>query len=69
MHSADAFIQSDFQCSQVIHFSLGIEPTTLCVANAMLYHWATGALHIIKHYYALAWVEQIIFAGMEQQLR
>ncbi len=22
--------------------SLGIEPTTFCAANAMLYHWATG---------------------------
>ncbi len=22
--------------------SLGIEPTTFCVANTMLYHWATG---------------------------
>ncbi len=22
--------------------SLGIEPTTLCTANTMLYHWATG---------------------------
>ncbi len=23
-------------------YSLGIEPTTLCAANAMLYHWVTG---------------------------
>ncbi len=23
--------------------SLGIEPTTFCAANAMLYHWATGS--------------------------
>ncbi len=23
---------------------LGIEPTTFCAANAMLYHWATGTL-------------------------
>ncbi len=22
----------------------GIEPTTFCTANAMLYHWATGTL-------------------------
>ncbi len=41
MHLIDAFIQS----IQAIHFfcqyvcSLGIEPTTFCVANAML--WAT----------------------------
>ncbi len=50
MHLADAFIQSDFQCIQVILFffvsmcSLGIEPTTFCAANAMLYNWATGTL-------------------------
>ncbi len=44
MHLADAFIQSDLQCIQAIHFfffyqyvcSLGIEPTTFCAANAML---------------------------------
>ncbi len=36
MHLADAFIQSDLQCIQAIHFfnqyvcSLGIEPTTFC---------------------------------------
>ncbi len=24
--------------------SLGLEPTTFCAANAMLYHWATGTL-------------------------
>ncbi len=44
MHLADAFIQSDLHCIQAIHFffqyvcSLGIEPTTVCAANAMLYH-------------------------------
>ncbi len=44
MHLADAFIQSDLQCIQAIYLfyqyvcSLGIEPTTFCVANAMLYH-------------------------------
>ncbi len=44
MHLADAFIQSDLQCIQdLICFfqyvcSLGIEPTTFCGANAMLYH-------------------------------
>ncbi len=46
MHLADAFIQSDLQYIQVIHVLyvcfLGIEPTTFCAANAMLYHWATG---------------------------
>ncbi len=51
MHLADAFIQSDLQCIEVIHFyqyvcSLGIEPTTFCAANAMLYHWATGIVTI-----------------------
>ncbi len=51
MHLADAFIQSDLQCIQAIHIfyqyvcSLGIEPTTFCAANAMLYHWATGTLN------------------------
>ncbi len=25
--------------------SLGIEPTTFCAADAMLYHWATGTIH------------------------
>ncbi len=47
MHLADAFIQSDLQCIQATHFfismcSLGIEPTTFCAANAMLYNWVTG---------------------------
>ncbi len=47
MHLADAFIQSDLQYIQAIHLfqyvcSLGIEPTSFCAANAMLYHWATG---------------------------
>ncbi len=48
MHLADCCIQSDLQCNQAIHFfcqyvcSLGIEPTTFCAANAMLYHWPTG---------------------------
>ncbi len=50
MHLADAFIQSDLL--QAIHFfyqyvcSLGIEPTTFCAANTMLYHWATGRKHV-----------------------
>ncbi len=48
LHLSDSFIQSHLQCIQVITFycqyvcSLGIEPTTFCTANAMLYHWATG---------------------------
>ncbi len=50
MHLADAFIQSDLQFIQTIHLfyqyvcSLGIEPTTFCAANAMLFHWATERL-------------------------
>ncbi len=40
-HLADAFIQSDLHCIQAIHVFismcfLGIEPTTFCVADAML---------------------------------
>ncbi len=48
MHLTDAFIQSDLQCIQATHFlnqyvcSPGIEPTTFCTVNAMLYHWGTG---------------------------
>ncbi len=40
-------MQSDLQLHSVYTFfnqyvcSLGIEPTTFCAANAMLYHWAT----------------------------
>ncbi len=55
MHLADAFIQSDLQYIQAIHFfyqyvcSLGIEPMTFCAANAMLYHWATGTLFYFLH--------------------
>ncbi len=30
--------------------SLGIEPTTFCAANAMLYHWATGTLCFNHHF-------------------
>ncbi len=43
MHLADAFIQSDLQCIQAIHFlSVHVFPGNrthnLCAANAMLYH-------------------------------
>ncbi len=43
MYLADAFIQRDLQCIQVIHFnqyvcSLGIKPTTFGAVNAVLYH-------------------------------
>ncbi len=54
MHLADAFIQSNLQCIQVIHFcqymcSLGIEPTTFCAANTMLYHWTTQEQYIFYY--------------------
>ncbi len=42
MHLADAFIQRLYIFISMC--SLGIEPTTFCAANAMLYHWATGTL-------------------------
>ncbi len=53
MHLADTFIQSDLQGIQVIHVLsvcqyLGIELTTFCATNAMLYHWATGTRYIKK---------------------
>ncbi len=60
MHLADAFIQSDLQYIQVMHFyqymcSLGIEPTTFCAANIMLYHWATqehiNVIVLLYYYY------------------
>ncbi len=49
MHLADAFIQRDLQCIQVIHvLSVRVFPGNwthnLCAANAMLYHWATYEL-------------------------
>ncbi len=61
LHFTYAFIQSDLQCIQAIHYlfyyflsvcvcSLGIEPMTFCTANTMLYHWATGTLLIINSY-------------------
>ncbi len=31
--------------------SLGIEPTTFCAADAMLYHWATGTYILYFLYY------------------
>ncbi len=46
MHLADAFIQSDLQCIQAIHFffvsmcSLGIEPTTFVLLAQCSNHWA-----------------------------
>ncbi len=42
VHSGYIFF-SQYVCS------LGIEPTTFCAANAMLYHWATGTLCSCVH--------------------
>ncbi len=42
MHSGYTFFYQ-YVCS------LGIEPTTFCTANAMLYHWATEACGDLKH--------------------
>ncbi len=48
LHLADAFIQSNLQCIQVIHLycqyvcSLGIEPTTFALLTQCSNHWATG---------------------------
>ncbi len=67
IHLADAFIQSDLlRFGYTFNFSVcvfpGIEPTTFCTANAMLYHWATGTCYFIfdlyktlfyTHYYNL----------------
>ncbi len=58
MHLADAFIQSDLQCIQVIYFfcqyacSLGIEPTTFALLTQCSNHWATGRLffHSLSHF-------------------
>ncbi len=35
-------------CTFIVSMSfLGIEPTTFCTANAMLYHWATGTFRYV----------------------
>jgi len=40
LHLADAFIQSDLQAMHFLSVCVlpGIEPTTFCFANTMLYH-------------------------------
>ncbi len=53
MHLADALSKATYSAFRLYMFyqyvcSLGIEPTTFCAANAMLYHWATGTLYNIK---------------------
>ncbi len=42
--------------------SLGIEPTTFCAANAMLYHWATGTLNM-KYTMIFPW-----FLGVSEKM-
>ncbi len=51
-------VLSGYICFSFFHqyvCSLGIEPTTFCAANAMLYHWATGTQYIYTHsiYYCI----------------
>ncbi len=44
--------------------SLGIEPTTFCAANAVLYHWATGAIFIkiiLRPFYIVEFLMNIAF--------
>ncbi len=45
MHLADAFIQSDIQFIHVLSVCVfpGNRTHDLCAANAVFYHWATGA--------------------------
>ncbi len=59
MHLADAFIQSDLQCSAVYSgynffcqymCSLGIEPTTFVLQMQCSSHWATGTLWVCRGY-------------------
>ncbi len=56
MHLADAFIQSNLQCIQAIHFycqymcSLGIEPITFALLAQCSNHWATGTLVMGENY-------------------
>ncbi len=60
MHLADAFIQSDLQCIQVMHVlsvcmcSLGIEPTTFALLTQCSNHWATGTHVPQEHMFSLA---------------
>ncbi len=49
LHLSDAYIQSDLQYIQAIHFlSVCVFPGNwthnICAANAMLYHWTTETL-------------------------
>ncbi len=44
-------VHSDYTCFVCV-FS-GIEPTTFCAANTMLYHWATGSLSVSLNEYSL----------------
>ncbi len=71
MNLADDFIQSDLQLIQAKKYyffcqyvrSLGIEPTTFCAANTMIYHWAIGteitldvAIHLDMNVFIQDWI-------------
>ncbi len=55
MHLADAFIQSDLQCIQAIHFFVSTcvpwesNPTTFALLTQCSNHWATGT-HIYDYF-------------------
>ncbi len=53
VHSGYTFF-SQYVCS------LGIEPTTFCAANAMLYHWATGTQEL----YVMVDLLHILWSGV-----
>ncbi len=69
MHLADAFIQTTYSIFRLYMYcqyvcSLGIEPTTFCAANEMLYLWATETseqLDILAFFI----VKKLIFALWE----
>ncbi len=50
MHLADAFIQKLYIFLVCMCVPWELNPTTLCAANAMLYHWATGTTPYPKGY-------------------
>ncbi len=63
MHLADAFIQSDLQCIQVIHFlSVCVFPGNrthnLCTANAMLYPTEPQEPRVLKEFLTLLFNSQ-----------
>ncbi len=55
MHLADAFIQSDLHCIQLL-LSLGIEPMILALLAPCSTIWATGKLYIY-----ITWSHESVF--------